>query len=166
MGADKNPQKVDNDVVVSLAYKLTVDGEVLDQAGDADAIQYLQGHSNIISGLEKQLAGLKVGDSKKVVVSAEEGYGPIDEDAFDDVALDEFPEGIEPEVGMELEMRDEDGNEMYGRVTEVQKESAKMDFNHPLAGKELHFEIKVVGLREPTGEELTHGHAHAPGHHH
>lgn len=166
MGAEKNPQEVADGVVVSLAYKLTVDGEVVDEAGDADAIQYLQGHNNIITGLEKQLAGLKVGASKAVVVTPEEGYGPIDEDAFDEVDLKDFPKGITPEVDMELEMKDEDGNQLYGRVTEVGEETVKMDFNHPLAGKELHFDVKVVALRNPSDEELAHGHVHAHGHHH
>jgi FKBP-type peptidyl-prolyl cis-trans isomerase SlyD len=166
MGAENKPQEIANDVVVSLAYTLTVDGEVLDEAGDADAIQFLQGHSNIIPGLERQLAGLKVGATKTVIVSAEEGYGPVDEDAFDEVVLEDFPAGVVPEVDMELEMKDEDGNEMYGRVVEVGDEAVVMDFNHPLAGKELEFKIKVVALRAPTGEELAHGHVHDHGHHH
>lgn len=166
MGADANPQAVANEVVVSMAYKLTVDGKVLDEAGESDALQFLQGNRNIISGLESQLAGMKVGESKTVKVSPEGGYGVRDEDAIEEIPLSEFPEGVKPEVGMELEVKDEEGNEMYGRVLSLGAETAKMDFNHPLAGKELNFEVKIVGLRAPTSEELAHGHVHAHGHHH
>ena len=70
------------------------------------------------------------------------------------------------EIEMELEIKDKEGNEMYGRVLSMQGDTVTMDFNHPLAGKELHFDVKVVGLRAPTPEEMAHGHVHAPGHHH
>lgn len=163
--ADK-PEKIVDDVVVSLAYKLTVDGEVLDMADEHDAIQFLQGHGNIISGLENQLTGMKAGESKQVVVPAETGYGVIDKEAIDDIPLSEFPEGVTPEVGMELEIKDADGEEMFGRVLSIQGETVTMDFNHPLAGKELHFDVTVVDVRAATGEELAHGHVHAHGHHH
>jgi FKBP-type peptidyl-prolyl cis-trans isomerase SlyD len=160
------PEIVADDVVVSLAYKLTVDGEVLDEAGVEDALQFLQGHRNIIPGLENQIAGMKVGEEKSVVVPPETGYGDVDKDAIDEIPSSEFPEGVTPEVGMELEIKDKEGNEMYGRVLSIQEETVTMDFNHPLAGKDLHFEIKIVDLRAATGEELAHGHVHAHGHHH
>lgn len=163
--ADK-PESVVDDVVVKLAYKLTVDGEVLDMADDEEAIEFLQGHGNIISGLESQLTGMKVGESKQVVVPAETGYGVVDKDAIDEIPLSEFPQDVKPEVGMELELKDEDGNEMFGRVMAINGDTATMDFNHPLAGKELHFEVKVVDLRAATGEEMAHGHVHSHGHHH
>jgi FKBP-type peptidyl-prolyl cis-trans isomerase SlyD len=163
---DNKPEKVVDNVVVSMAYKLTVEGEVLDMADDHDAIQFLQGHKNIIAGLESQLAGMKVGESKQVAVPAESGYGLIDKNAIDEIPLSEFPEEVDPEVGMELEVKDKEGNEMYGKVLSIQEEAATMDFNHPLAGKELHFDIKVVDLRNATAEELAHGHVHEHGHHH
>ncbi len=156
---------VKDNMVVSMAYKLTVDGEVLDQAGDLDAIEFLVGHQNIIPGLESQLAGMKVGDSKAVVVDAEGGYGTVDEDAIEVLGLDEFSNGVVPEVGLELEMRDEKGEARYATVVEVSDKDAKLDFNHPLAGKDLHFDVKIVKLREPTEEELSHGHVHSHGGH-
>ena len=165
MSAD-TPQTVADDLVVSLAYTLAVDGEVLDQADDKDALEFLQGHHNIISGLESELAGMKVGEKKTVKVSPADGYGVRDEEAVDDIPLDEFPEGVKPEVGMELEVKDEEGNEMTGVVLAINADTAKMDFNHPLAGKELNFDVKIVALRPATGEELAHGHVHAHGHHH
>ncbi|MGH2581986.1 MAG: FKBP-type peptidyl-prolyl cis-trans isomerase [Anaerolineales bacterium] len=164
--AENKPEIVVDDVVVSLAYKLTVDGEVLDEAGKDDTIQFLQGRANIIPGLESQLFGMKVGEQKSVVVPAETGYGPVDKNAIDEITLSEFPEGVTPEVDMELEIKDKEGNEMFGKVLSVQGDTVTMDFNHPLAGKELHFDVTVVDVRNATAEELAHGHVHAPGHHH
>lgn len=157
---------VGKDMVVSMAYKLTVDGEVIDEAGDHQAIQFMHGHRNIIPGLEKELLGMKTGDTKEVVVDPEGGYGPVDESAIEDIALSEFPENVEPKKGIELQMKDSKGEESYARVLSVGKDSAKLDFNHPLAGKDLNFEVKIVELRAATPEELSHGHVHAPGHSH
>lgn len=164
--ADKKVDTVANNLVVGLAYKLTVDGEVLDEASDKDAIQFLQGHRNIIPGLESELSGMKLGESKKVVVSPEGGYGEVDEEQIEEVAREDFPPDVEPEVGMELGMKDEEGHQLYGRILEIEDDHIVMDFNHPLAGKELHFDVKVVSLRNATPEELTHGHVHGPGGHH
>jgi FKBP-type peptidyl-prolyl cis-trans isomerase SlyD len=158
--------QVKKDKVVSMAYKLTVDGEVLDEAGDKDAIQFLQGHRNIIPGLERELEGMQVGQSKQVTVKPADGYGEIDKEQVQDISLEEFPEGIVPEIGMELEIKDEDQNEMYGRVLAIKSDAVTMDFNHPLAGKTLNFEVKIVEVRDPTSEEMAHGHVHAHGDHH
>jgi len=157
---------VADNMVVSMAYKLTVDGEVLDEAGELDAIEFLTGHRNIIPGLESQLAGLQVGEEKSVTVDAQGGYGVIDEKAIEDLPLDEFTDGVVPVPGMELEMKDNQGQMRFARVISVDKKSAKLDFNHPLAGKDLAFDVKIVKLREATSEELAHGHVHSPGHSH
>lgn len=162
--AEKNV--VAKDMVVGMAYKLTVGGEVLDEAGELDAIEFLSGHRNIIPGLESQLTGMQVGEEKSVVVEPKDGYGARDEDAVEELGLDEFTNGVVPEEGMELEMRDEQGQTRFARVISVGKKSAKLDFNHPLAGKELNFDVKIVKLREATAEEIAHGHVHGPGHHH
>ena len=157
---------VADNMVVSMAYKLTVDGEVIDEAADHQAIQFMQGHKNIIPGLETQLAGMKAGESKSVVIDSDGGYGPVDETAIEDVALSEFPDDVEPKKGLEVQMKDSKGQESYARVLSVSKKTAKLDFNHPLAGKELNFDVKIVELRPATDEELSHGHVHSPGHHH
>jgi len=157
---------VADNMVVSLAYKLTVDGEVIDEAADHQAIQFMQGHKNIIPGLESQLAGMKSGESKSVVIDPDGGYGPVDDSAIEEVALSEFPDDVEPRKGLEVQMKDSKGRESYARVLSVGKKTAKLDFNHPLAGKELNFDVKIVELRPATEEELAHGHVHSPGHHH
>ena len=157
---------VQNGLVVSMDYKLTVDGEVLDSSDGAGPLQFLAGYDNIVPGLEREMIGMKIGESKDVVVTPEDGYGEFDEEGFMDVPRSEFPGDMEIEEGAELSVTDEDGQNQYARVESVTDESVRLDFNHPLAGAELHFNVKVVALREPTKEELDHGHVHEEGHHH
>ena len=123
-------------------------------------LQFLQGHGNIIPGLEAHLGGLAIGESLEVTVAAQDGYGEFDSTQIVDVPLSEFPDEIRLEPGVELEMADVDGNLLFARILSVGKSRAKLDFNHPLAGKDLHFNITIVDLRRPTAEELEHRHVH------
>jgi len=158
---------VADDLVVIMDYKLTVDGEVVDSSEDEGPIEFLQGHGNIIPGLEAHLGGLAVGESLQVTVAAKDGYGEFDSEQVVDVPLDEFPEEICVEPGVELEMQDQDGDTLFARIVSVGKSRVKLDFNHPLAGKELTFDVTILGLRAPTSEELEHGHVHgSEGHVH
>ena len=152
--------KVQDGYVVSLEYTLTIDGEEIDSSIGGEPLEFLQGAGNIIPGLEKALYGMTVGQSKTVVVSPEEGYGEFDEEAMITVPRSEFPKEIPLELGLELEMNDEDGNPMSAFVAEIGKDEVTLDLNHPLAGDELHFDVKIVGLRPATDEELEHGHVH------
>ena len=153
-------------VVVSMEYTLHVDGELLDTSEGQGPLQFLVGYGNIISGLESEMMGMKIGDSKDVVVQPENGYGEFDDEAFMDVPRKDFPKDMKVEVDAELTVRDDEGHARYARVDNVEDETVRLDFNHPLAGAELHFSVKVVALREPTDEELEHGHVHDGGHHH
>ena len=157
---------VQDGLVVSMDYKLTVDGEVLDSSEDAGPLQFLAGYGNIVPGLEREMAGMKIGESKDVVVAPADGYGEFDDEAFMEVSRNEFPTDLQLEEGIELNVTDEDGQNQYARVENITDESVRLDFNHPLAGAELHFTVKVVALRDPTKEELDHGHVHEEGHHH
>ena len=157
---------VQDGLVVSMDYKLTVDGEVLDSSDDAGPLQFLAGYENIVPGLEREMIGMKIGESKEVVVEPQDGYGEFDEEGFMDVPRTEFPSDMEIEEGLELSITDEDGQNQYARVEKVTDTSVRLDLNHPLAGAELHFNVKVVALREPTKDELDHGHVHEEGHHH
>lgn len=160
MDNSKNPEVIADDVVVSLDYTLTVDGEVVDTTAGDDPIQFLQGHENIIPGLERELYGLKVGDTKKVRVSAKDGYGELDPEAVVDVPRSEIPKEIPVKLGTELTVTNEDGELLDARIVAVAKDSVQLDFNHPLAGKELVFEVTVLDLRTAEPEELEHGHVH------
>ena len=160
MNNSKNKSIVEKDIVVSLDYTLKVAGEIVDTSEGGTPIVFLQGHGQIIPGLETALYGMRVGDSKNVQVSPQEGYGEIDDKAFTVIPRDEFPSDIPLEPGVGLRMRDEEGEVMDAQIASVDDENVRLDFNHPLAGKDLHFSVTVVDLREPTREELEHGHVH------
>ncbi|MDO9301434.1 MAG: peptidylprolyl isomerase [Anaerolineales bacterium] len=157
---------VQDGLVVSMEYTLSVDGEVLDSSKDAGLLQFLAGHDNIVPGLEREMMGMKIGESKDVLVLPEDGYGEFEEEAFMEVPRSEFAADMELEVGLELNVTDEDGQNQLAFVESFNDKIVRLDFNHPLAGAELQFNVKVVGLREATAEELDHGHAHDEDHHH
>src|SRR5512145_31469 len=155
--------KVQDGHVVSMDYTLQVDGEVLDTSSGHEPLEFLQGAGNIIPGLEQELYGMAIGESKKVIVQPDEGYGALDPEAFVEVPKEQFPPSIPLEVGIEIQVTNQDGQPMSARIDSVSDETVKLDFNHPLAGKELHFDVKVVSLREATNEENEHGHIHGGG---
>jgi FKBP-type peptidyl-prolyl cis-trans isomerase SlyD len=160
MNAPLKPSVIADDVVVTLDYTLTVDGEVVDSTAGIDPITFLQGYENIIPGLEKELYGLKVGDQKKVFVPAKDAYGEIDPEAIVDVPRGDIPKDIPLKPGIELQVSNEDGELMDAVITSISKDSVRLDFNHPLAGKDLNFEVEVMDLRAAEPEELEHGHPH------
>src|SRR5215212_6159548 len=93
-GMRMTTDSVQNDVVVSMEYTLRVDNEVIDSSVGQDPLEFLAGHGNIISGLEREMIGMKVGDSKDVIVTPTDGYGEYDDEAFMDVPLADFPEDM------------------------------------------------------------------------
>lgn len=141
-------------------YSLTVDGEIVDSSEDSEPIEFIQGHGNIIPGLEKELYGMSIGAQKSVFVPAAEGYGIYEPEAVLTVERSEFPEEIPMEVGVEVSIQNEDGEVTVAVIQAFDDKTITLDGNHPLAGKDLNFEITVVGLREATTEELEHGHVH------
>ena len=151
---------VQDNKVVTLDYTLKVDGGVIDTSEGGEPIQFIQGQGQIISGLEKNLYGMQVGESKDVVVPPEEGYGEVDDSAFADVPRSEFPTNIPIEPGVALQLRDQKGEVLEAYIVEVYPDSVRLNFNHPLAGKELHFSVNVVNIRDATREEIVHGHVH------
>lgn len=159
-----NPQVVEKNSVVSLQYTLTVDGKVVDSADQADPLQFIQGTGHIIPGLERELYGMATGDSKTVSVSPQDGYGEIDPDAKVEIPRNQFPPQIPVKKGVELQVQNNDGEIMNAFIDSFTKDSIRLDFNHPLAGKTLVFDVTVVNLREATAEELDHGHVHGGDH--
>ena len=151
--------------VVSMEYTLHVDGQVIDSSAEGEPLQYLHGAANIIPGLEREMEGMRVGESKKVIVEPLEGYGEMDEEAYADVPRSEFPDDMPLQPGVGMQLTTPDGQPMYARIESVEGETVTLNMNHPLAGAELHFDVKVVGLRDATKEEMDHGHAH-DGHGH
>ncbi len=160
MDTKNKPQAVEDDVVVSLDYTLTVEGQVVDLTEGDEPLQFMQGHQNIIPGLERELAGMKIGQSKTVLVKPADAYGELEPENIIEVPRSEFPAEIPLEVGTELEVKNDAGEVLSATIANISADSVKLDFNHPLAGKELVFDVKVVDLREATAEELEHGHVH------
>lgn len=154
--------KVENNKVASVHYTGTLpeNGEVFDSSEGRDPLTFLVGHKNMIPGFERELMGAKVGEKVEFTLPPEDAYGELNPDAVQEIPADMFGD-ITPEVGMTL-MSD------VGpfRVTEVNEELIKVDFNHALAGKSLTFNVEVVEIRDATEEEIAHGHAHGPGGHH
>lgn len=154
------------DTVVSIDYTLTdTDGTVLDSSIGQKPLDYLHGSGNIISGLEEALDGKHTGDSIKVSVPPEKGYGPRNEALSHKVPRKMFDTKSEIRPGMRFHAEAEHGEHTV-TVTAVDAEHVTVDANHPLAGKTLNFEVSVVKVRAATPEELAHGHVHgADGHH-
>lgn len=157
---------VQDGMVVSMEYTLHVNGELLDTSEGRGPLQFLTGRRNIIPGLENEMMGMKVGESRQIVVQPADGYGEFDEEALMDVPRSEFPANFKIAVGMELNVSDQEGRQYRARIDSIEGDMVRLNFNHPLAGMELNFNVKVVGLREPTPEEVEHGHVHEGGHHH
>ena len=151
--------------VVTLAYTLKDDeNRVIDQSDDG-SFCYLHGASNIIPGLESALTGKAVGDELSVSVPPEDGYGVHDPDKTQAVPRDMFPADEVIETGMQFHAQSPDGNQLVVTVVKVENDSITVDGNHPLAGVRLNFDVKVLEVRDATGEEIAHGHVHGPGGH-
>lgn len=160
------PMKVDDGQVISMHYTLHVDGQVVDSSEGGEPLQFIQGVGHIIPGLEHELYDMKVGDSKQVVIAPKDGYGEMDAEAFMDVPRDSFPPDVPMKVGVELELRDQSDHPVYARIESIGDENVRLNMNHPLAGKELHFDVKIADIRQATDEEISHGHVHGDEHNH
>ena len=151
--------------VVSIEYTLKNDeGEVLDKSEGRGPLVYMHGLGNLVPGLERALEGKGPGDSLDVTLAPDEAYGQRDEGLVRKIPLRKIHDK-NPQAGKRYRAQLEDGHRIV-LVTAVSGDYASVDANHPLAGKTLHFNVKVVEVREATAEELAHGHVHGPGGHH
>ncbi|MBI9050501.1 MAG: peptidylprolyl isomerase [Anaerolineaceae bacterium] len=139
--------------IVKLQYALFVDNNRLGNC-DPDPVTYLHGYNQIIPGFEKNVEGLLEGATKTFEVSPEEAYGFREEDATISMPLSEFPSEIPLEIGAELQMVNEDGDELPGWLTEISDDQITIDFNHPLADKSLRFDVEILSIREATQKEI------------
>ncbi len=155
---------ITKDSAVFFNYTLTdSQGTVLDKSQDGQPLGYLHGHGNIISGLEKQLEGKKVGDTLKAVVEPAEAYGEHIAEAVQEIPREHFQGVDNIEVGMQFQAQAENGQPINVLVTAVTDSTVTVDANHPLAGKQLTFDVEIVDIREASKEELEHGHIHGDG---
>ena len=140
-------------------------GEIIDSSDEDGPIRYIHGTEDLIPGLEKALEGREQGERLTVHVPMEEAYGPRDESLVESVPRKNFQGIDEIRPGMKFQTEMDDGSPMIVTVVKVDKKSVTVDGNHPLAGKNLSFELEVVLVREASSEEIEHGHVHEGGAH-
>ncbi|ADZ92364.1 FKBP-type peptidyl-prolyl cis-trans isomerase [Marinomonas mediterranea] len=151
--------------VVSMHYTLTDEnGETIDSSAGQEPLLFLSGAQNIIEGLDSALQGKVAGDSLKVEVQPEEGYGPIHQELIQLVPRDNFSGVEEIEIGMQF-MAQTPGGQQPVTVIAIEEDGIMLDGNHPLAGKVLNFDVEIIEVREASEEELEHSHAHGEGGH-
>lgn len=167
---------VSEDKAVVVNYYLTASKnnqpeELIEETSKEHPFAFLFGYGNVLPDFEAALNGKKTGDKFDFHIGAKNGYGEhekdyviqIDRKAFE---VDGAFDSDRVQEGKELEMRDADGNPLLGKVVSITESHVEMDFNHPLAGYDLHFIGEVLDVREATNEEKDHGHIHGPGGHH
>lgn len=153
--------------VVTLAYTLKDnDDRIIDQSDDG-SFCYLHGASNIIPGLEDALTGKSTGDELSVSIPPEHGYGVREADRVQAVPREMFPADQDIEPGMQFHAQGPDGQAIVVMIAKVEDDTITVDGNHPLAGVQLNFDVRVMDIRDASPEEIEHGHVHGPhGHHH
>ena len=132
---------------VELEYTLTSEGKVMDSTDGREPFHYVHGNGQIIPGLERQLTGLHVGDTKEVIVRPDEAYGQLDPSAVIEVPKAQLPTDVTPTVGMVLRGVNPDGKSFRARVEKINPDTVVMNLNHPLAGKTLNFKVKVLAIK-------------------
>ena len=154
------------DQVVTIQYTVKdEDGKVVDATGEDNSYSFLSGQNQILPKLEETISEMLIGSTKTVVLSPEEAYGEYQDEAVQQVNRSDFPEGTQLDVGMSFVANMADGKQLPFVITAVDGDDITIDFNHPLAGKTLTFEVKLIDVRDATPEELAHGHVHGPGGH-
>lgn len=149
--AEEQPMSpaIEKGSTVRLEYILKDDtGQILDSNNGRDPLTYTQGEEQILPGLEKALTGMRAGEQKQVTVKPEEGYGPVDPAAQTEVPKEMLPPDALT-VGTQLTARSPGGQSTLVRVKEIKERTVIIDLNHPLAGKTLHFDVKVLGVEPP-----------------
>ena len=155
--------KIGANSVVSFHYTLTNDaGELVDTSREGEPLPYLHGAHNIVQGLEDALEGKEVGDKLKVEVPPHLGYGEYMEEMVQQVPADMFAGMDTLEIGMQFHAEGTSGQQHIVTVTAIDGDKVSVDGNHDLAGQNLHFDVEIMEVREPTEDEKSHGHVHGP----
>jgi FKBP-type peptidyl-prolyl cis-trans isomerase SlyD len=145
----KDDRVVKDGMMISMEYTLkSPDGKVIESSKGRDPLKYIHGQKMMIPGLEKELTGMKVGNEKHVTVKPEDAYGPFNAKAFEEVPKEKLPpEGLK--LGAILAAKTPDGRVVPMRVHEIKEKTVVMDMNHPMAGKTLIFDVKIVDIQNP-----------------
>ena len=143
----KNDNVVKDGMLVSIEYTLKgTDGKVIDSSKGKEPLKYVHGQRTMIPGLEKELTGMKVGGEKNVTVKPEDAYGQISPNAIQEIPKEKIPPNA-LKVGAVLQGQDEQGRPMLARIKEIKDKSVIIDMNHPMAGKTLVFNVKIVDIQ-------------------
>jgi len=161
--------EISEKTLVKLNYKGALDdGSVFDTSEGREPLEFIFGLGMIIPGLEDGIKGLKIGDKKSVKVSHDKAYGPVQAEAMQEVPKDQLPKDAPLEVGMQLAAQGPQGV-IPVTIAEIKEDIVVIDFNHPLAGKDLTFDVEILDVKEATEEDIAkfmnphHGHDHAEG---
>ena len=154
------------DSVVTIHYTLKDDdGKIIDSSQGNDPLTYLHGHGNLVPGLESELEGKDTGTKLTTIVKPDQGYGDYDQALVQQVPRRALQKVGNLSVGMRLRSQTPDGPRDF-QITRMVGDMVTVDGNHPLAGKNLNFDVDVVEICDASAEELAHGHVHGPGGHH
>jgi len=140
-------------------------GDILDTSDGQAPLGYIHGIGNIIPGLEKALQGKKKGDKVKVIIEPSEAYGQRNDSLMEVVPLSNFGDQSQVKVGIQFQVDGPQGLRI-ATVAKLESENVTIDFNHPLAGVTLDFDVEITDVRDASPEELQHGHVHGDGGHH
>ncbi len=146
--------KIADNVFVAISYALTLDsGEEVDRSQEGKPLAFITGSGQVIPGLERELMGMRAGDSARITIEAEEAYGPVQEDLFKELPRSQFPSDMEIEEGMAFEAQAPQGPIMIVVKSIKDKDTVVVDLNHPMAGQRLNFDVKVMEVRETSAAE-------------
>ena len=139
--------KIQNGSTVSIHYTLTVDGQVVESSWGKEPLTFVQGSRQVMPGLEEQLAGLKQGDRRQIVVAPEKGYGPVNPQAVQKVPKKSFKDAATLKVGGVVNGQTGDGRPFRAVIVAMDAKDVTLDLNHPLAGKTLQFSVEVMDVK-------------------
>lgn len=150
--------KIENNKVVSIVYQAIDNnsGIVLDGNNEHKPLQFIVGKESIVPGLDKGILGMNMGEEKEILVEAKEAYGEKSEDALKEYPIEQF-QGIKLENGMTLANVDAQGKQIFVKVAGFDDNSVKIDFNHPLSGKDIKFKVQILDVRDATQDEISMG---------
>ena len=147
--------QINDSCVVSIHYSLNnSEGDTIDKTADSTPFDYLHGKNKIVPGLEAELTGKSVGDSLKVTVNPEDGYGLVNQELIQEVPRSAFNNIGSIEIGMRFQTEDDNGQNQLVSITDIKEDTVTVNGNHPLAGETLIFDVRVEGIRRATEEEL------------
>ncbi|MDK2849878.1 MAG: FKBP-type peptidyl-prolyl cis-trans isomerase SlyD [Candidatus Woesearchaeota archaeon] len=153
--------KVENNKKVSVEYTaMDEQGNVFDTNVGKEPLKIIVGAQNVVPGFEENLIGMEENEEKEFDVPPEKGYGPYMEELVTEVEKSRIPNADQLVKGTFVQLQSKDGYPVIAYVKDVTDSKVVFDLNHPFAGKNLHFKVKILKVEEPTKEELLHGHVH------